>query len=477
MIPTTKDAFKLLLDGSLVFAAMESAGIRIDMDYLDRTEKELKVKITELESKIKQDPVWKEWKKVYKDKANLGSKDQLGHVLFNVLGYECKERTATGRPKADKATLQALDLPFLHDYRRIDKYKNVISKSFHGIRREVVDGFLHPFFNLHTVVTFRSSSDSPNFQNWDARDPEKAALVRDCFIPRKGRHLAEVDFKGIEVSVAASRTKDPVLMKYVSDSTTDMHRDTAMQLFFLEKSQVDKKTTRDWAKNRFVFPQFYGDVYFQCADYIWDGVVNESVRIPGTETSIREHLQANGIRELGDCSAGAYTKPGTFVHHCRGVESSLWNDRFRVYAAWKRKQYDYYRRKGGFRTLTGFYVHWAKGGILNKNEATNYDIQGSSHHCDLWTIIQVHRWLRKHKMKTLLTGQVHDSLIADVPDEELQDFLDKVMDVIANDLPRHFSWIKVPMVAEAEVTDIDCSWYRKRPWSRNNGIWRPSDSH
>ena len=133
-----------------------------------------------------------------------------------------------------------------------------------AFEREQVKGILHPQFNLHNVISYRSSSDSPNFQNMPKRDKEIMKIVRSAIYPRRGNMLMEVDFSGLEVSIAACYHKDPVMMKYLTSDHSDMHGDMAQQIFLIKDFNRDlpeHKNLRQAAKNGFVFPQFYGDYY------------------------------------------------------------------------------------------------------------------------------------------------------------------------------------------------------------------------
>ncbi len=454
---SSPEAVKLLLEGSLTLAQIEQNGIRVDTDYLHKTMDTLSKRIREKETKLRQDEVYNRWRRVYGQKTNLDAPEQLGKVLFDVLKfpYPADELTQTGKYQTDEAVLSKVDHPFVKEYLYTKKLKKVNGTFLKGIRDETIDGYLHPFFNLHKVVTFRSSSDSPNFQNFPKRNPEMYELVRRCFIPRsKGRILGEVDFAGIEVRVACCYTKDPQLIKEFTGPDSDPHGDTARQLFFLTKEQVDKKTTRDWAKNRYVFPEFYGSVYFQCAPHIWEAI-EAGAKLPNSDVTIKEHLKSHGIKRLGKCNPQEKPKPGTFEYHVKTVEYSFWNDRFKVFTKWKKDWWNAYLNEGGFRTYTGFYIQ----GNYKRNEVLNFAIQGSAFHLLLWSLIQIQKWLRKYKMKTKLIGQVHDSMVLDIHPDELKTVIDKIKEIIAVDLLKHWKWIIVPMNVEVELAPPNGSWH------------------
>lgn len=482
-------ALELLHEGAKALAIVESNGIRVDTEYLERTIKQTDEAIAELSGKLQSTKVFKRWKKLHGDKTTLGSREQLASVLFDALElpYPVEDRTATGKYRTDDEVLAKVDHPFVADYRRLLDMQKDRSTYLEGIRREVVDGYFHPTFNLHVASTFRSSSGSDredttrggrdlNFQNLPIRDPARGAMVRQAFVARKGHRLLEIDFSGIEVRVSACVHRDPVLIKYIKDPTTDMHRDTACQLFKLTPEQVDKRTTRDWSKNRFVFPQFYGSVYFQCAPSIWEAVTTNTVPIPGLGITVREHLANQGITELGECNARGKPRPGTFEHRCMEVEDSFWKERFTVYDQWKRDFYRAFQKNGGFHTLTGFWIGAVgnKGeGILKKNDVTNYPIQSAAFHCLLWSLVRIVKYIRKYKMGAKVVGQIHDSILIDAPDNEVQDVLHNAKRIMTVDLPAAWDWICVPMETESDVTPVDGSWHSKLQWECYSGTWGP----
>lgn len=501
MVPATPAAYQLLQEGIIALAAAEHAGMRIDMDYLNRTYKETEQKVKELEADLKKDATYKTWRKCYGEETNLTSRDQLGRILFQELGYENRAGWTSGdgtgtvyatkeeaekhrgkgkvKPKADEKALEHIDLPFVKKYIKLEKLNKVLGTYLSGILREVVDGFLHPSFNLHTAVSYRSSQQNPNAQNMPARNQEMAKLVRQCFIAREGYHLVELDMSGAEVRVSACYNKDPVLIKYIKDPTTDMHRDTASKLFMLpveflkENKDWAKKTIRDWAKNRFVFPEFYGSVWFQCAPDIWSAFSDGKIMMPGGKQSLMEYMESKGITELGDLNPRDNPHPGTFAHQVREVEKDFWNNRFKAYSQWKKDWWAAYQKNGYCQSYTGFTFTMGKRGFLQRNDCLNYCVQGASFHCLLQTLIWMHKWLKRYKMKSRIIGQIHDSIIADVHPSELQDYLSTLKYLLTDKLVKQWKWLIVPLECEADVAPLGKSWYDKAPYIEKGGVWQP----
>jgi len=453
---TTIDAYKLMHEGVLALAQVEANGMRIDLDYLNNALKENSKKIAILSEEIKSDKVVRIWKKRFGVKTNLDSGDQLGKVLFDNLGYECKEKTDKGKPKTDIESLETLDIPFVKKYLHLKKLKKAQATYLKGIQREVCNGFLHPVFNLHIAQTFRSSSDSPNFQNLPIRNPEMAELIRKCFIPRKGGRIVETDYGGIEVHAAAWYHKDPVMLNYICDPSKDMHRDMAAQCYKLSTKQVTK-LIRYCGKNKFVFPQFYGDWYLSCAPALWSSIDQLGLET-AKGTPLKEHLAKKGIHDLGSLNPKVSPVKGTFIHHIMEVQEDFWGRRFKVYTEWKNKWWESYRRTGKFQTLTGFEIT----GWMKRNEVINYPVQGVAFHCLLWSLINLQKQLKKYKMKTKIVGQIHDSIVSDVPDKEFKDYLEISNDVMTKQIVKHWPWIITPLEVEAEASPVDGSWFEKK---------------
>jgi DNA polymerase-1 len=468
MKATIRDAYNLFHEAQIAFADIESNGIRVDEDFLEKSTNKIGKEIIQLEEELKGDEVFKIWQKEFKGGTNLGSLSQLAQVVFEIMKYPCTERTATGRPKADEAAFSKVKLPFVKKYNRLQKLKKAKNTYLTGIKREVVDGLLHTFFNLNTVASFRSSSDSPNFQNFPIRNAEFAELIRRCFIPRKGHRLVKIDYSGIEVKIAACYHKDPNMLAYIRDPSKDMHRDMAAQCYMLKPEQVSKQA-RYYGKNAFVFPQFYGDYYLNCSKALWEAVTKADLKIEGTDISLKDHLKEKGIRKLGACLQNERPISGTFESHIKDVEEDFWRRRFAVYKQWKENLWSKYQETGRITMLTGFPIK----GLFRKNEAINLPIQGSAFHCLLWSMIQLWKYIRKNKLKTKIIGQIHDELDLDIPYEETQEVLTAAKRIMTKDLLEHWKWIIVPMEIEVEAGDKD--WFEMKPWHEKDGVWIPKE--
>ena len=469
MQPVTYEAYKLIHDGILALGRAELQGMRVDMDYCGRKTKFLEKKILHLKDNLEETELVKVWRNRFKQKTNLKSGTQLGEILYKVMKIEKTKMTKGGAGATDESVLNELseDIPGISvilEIRKLEKIKDTYLASF---MREQVNGYMHPFFNLHTVVTFRSSCNSPNFQNIPKRDKEAMKICRQAIYPRPGHQLIEIDFSGLEVMIACCYHKDPTMFKYLTDRNSDMHGDMAAQIFLIDKFDKKKfvghKYLRDATKNSFVFPQFYGDYYKNNAIGIFkwcklpQGKLTKSMGIEIEEgLTIGAHLISKGIKSFDD-----------FVQHMKEIEEDFWGRRFKVYAAWKEDWYEGYLQKGYLDTLTGFRCH----GEMSRNDAINYPVQGSAFHCLLWSFIQTDKLCYFEGWDSKPIGQIHDALIADIHPGELEYVSKTIHKITTEDLPKAWPWIIVPLEVEADLCEVD------KPWSEKQSYKLPEVQH
>lgn len=457
MKPINNQAHKLLLDGCEALSQVETNGIRIDTDYLNKAIRKTSMQISEITDGLKQHKIYRTWRRQYGSKANLASREQLGRILFDVMKFDCPFRSEkTQRPKADEEALKSTGLKFVGRYLKLEKLKKARGTYLQSILRETTDGFIHPNFPLHLTRSYRGSSDHPNFQNIPMKNPFIKKLIRRTFIARENHQLIELDFKGAEICSGTCYHKDPQMVKYILNPKLDMHRDMGAECYMVKKSQVSWGI-RDCGKNRFVFAEFYGDWYKTRAASLWKGIAEMNLKIEETGVDLYTHLKSKGIYKLGACDPDEEPEEGTFEKHIQEVEYNFWHKKFRVYNQWKKDWWDEYQKKGWFELLTEFKIE----GQYDRKQVINYPSQGTAFHWLLWSLIKIQRQMTKYKMKSLIVGQIHDSIVGDVHKREKKDYLEIAKQVIYEEIRKHWKWIIVPLIVEAEVAPIGGSWYDK----------------
>lgn len=455
----TNEAYQLFHEGCVALSQVETNGMKVDEDYLHKAIENTSTKIKILTNKLKDKEIYRVWKRTYGDRMNIDSPQQLGKVLFDVMGYPCSKYTGKSRQAAtDEETLKATGLKFVSKYLKIKKLKKARSTYLRGILRESINGFINPSYNLNLPQSMRSSCDHPNFQNFPIRNPDISELVRSAFISRwKKGQICETDYGGAEICGATCYHQDPNMIDYIINSKRDLHRDMAGDCYILRKKEVNKMA-RYCGKNMFVFPQFYGDWYLSCAKSLWEAIEKFGLTNPTTGESLYRHLKKQGIRELGECDSKHKPKRGTFEYHIQQVEKHFWHKRFKVYDQWKRDWWDDYLEKGYFDMLTGFRIE----GVLERKKVINYPIQGTAFHWLLWSLIQIQKRLNKYKMKSKIVGQIHDSIVADIFKGELKAYLEICKEIMTEKIRKHWKWIVVPLTIEAEAASAGRSWFEKK---------------
>lgn len=465
--PATPEAYQLLLEGVQTFAKMSAIGIRIDEAYLRQSIESTKNRITEMQQLLETSEEYKVWRRVYGDRTNLNSRVQLGEVLFRHVGkhkrnpfmVEKDRTTGNSRPMNSEAAFEHVKTPFREAYFGIAKLKKALTTNLLGIQKETINGRLHPFFDLHTVESYRSSSSRPNFHNQPTRDKVIAEIVRKCIIPRKGNVLLEADYSTQEVKVSWCYNKDPILRRDILEG--DMHTDRAKDLFMLTDKGLGSikrgspgYMTRYIAKNRFVFAEFYGDYYANIAPKLWDAISLYGLT-DANGKSLFEHLSERGIYTLGACDPAQEAEEGTYEMHVRDVERRMWNETYQVYNQWKQDWWAQYQRQGGIHTLTGFTLS----GVFRKNQILCDPIQGSAFHCLLWSLIQIQKEFVRKKMKARIINQIHDSMVIDCPEREIQDVVEIVLRYAVRKVAKHWNWIQIPLSVDFEL--CRSNWYDK----------------
>lgn len=235
-----------------------------------------------------------------------------------------------------------------------------------------------------------------------------------------------------------------------------MHADMAKQIFKLpklNKSISEHKVLRDAAKNGFVFPEFYGDYYKNCAEGLackWGelplGRWKEGQGIKMPEGRLSDHLISKGIRSLAQ-----------FTEHIKDIEEDFKNNRFPDHIRWQNRWWQAYQKYGYIDMKTGFRCSE----IMNKKHIINYPIQGAAFHCLLWSFIRLDEIMREEKWDTKLIGQIHDSIIFDVNLSELHHVAKTVCRVTCVDLPKAWKWIITPLSVDMELCPVDGSWAEK----------------
>jgi len=221
-----------------VLARMERHGIKVDPTVLSEMSRDFGTRMEELEQDIH---------RLAGHPFNVGSPKQLGEVLFDELGLEGGKRGKSGTYSTDAEVLQGLaaqghDLPArVLDWRQIQKLKSTYTDALQDdINPDT--GRIHTAYQQAVASTGRLSSTDPNLQNIPIRT-EEGRKIRQAFIAEDGHQLLSVDYSQIELRLAAHVADEPDLKQAFRDGI-DIHAKTAAEVFDVELDAMDPATRR-----------------------------------------------------------------------------------------------------------------------------------------------------------------------------------------------------------------------------------------
>ncbi len=222
-----------------VLGRMETEGIAVDTSYLKTLSKEFEKQITRLTGQIYE---------AAGEEFNMNSPSQLGHILFDVLKLSSKRKTAkTSQRATDVGVLESLssehELPALMlEYRQLAKLKSTYVDALIELVSPVT-GRVHTSFNQTVAATGRLSSTDPNLQNIPIRTAE-GRKIRRAFVPRGDDYLLlAADYSQIELRLMAHFSQDKALLRAFRDAA-DVHARTAAEIYGIAEKDVTPEQRR-----------------------------------------------------------------------------------------------------------------------------------------------------------------------------------------------------------------------------------------
>ena len=434
---------ELFMDGLETLADAQMVGIKVDQPYYQEQKEVLGKKIERINKQITESNAADDFKLYTGYPLEVKTKDfstkDLRTLFFDVLGLDSVKLTEKGMDSVDRDVLEQLKHPIATKIvarRKLAKIKNTYLDQFD---KAATGGFIHPFLDLHNVASYRSSGSQPNLQNQPKRDAEAAEYIRRGFYPHDGQQLGEFDFGSLEVRIIGCASRDPRLVKYINDPSTDMHDDQAADLFMLDEEQRTKEI-RFYAKNCWVFPQFYGSSAWPCAGNLWSNCIDLKT---AEDISVKRHLRNQGIKTFDD-----------FVDHVTDCEADFWQD-FTGVRDWQSNLIADYQYRGFVEMFFGF----RRGGYLSDNQIINSGIQGSAFHLLLWAMIQSNREFKERKLRSRIIGEIHDSIMVSIQPEELETVVEIMHRNMIIKPQEEFDWLIVPLTVEFELGGVDESWW------------------
>jgi DNA polymerase-1 len=389
-----------------ILYTIERNGVLINANMLNIQSNEIGMKLVSLENTAYE---------LAEQKFNLGSPKQLQEILFGKLGIKPIKKTPSGAPSTDEDVLQelALDYPLpkvLLEYRGLAKLKSTYTDKLPKMINPKT-GRVHTSYNQAVAITGRLASSDPNLQNIPVRTAE-GRRIREAFIAPQGSHIVSADYSQIELRIMAHLSQDAGMLAAFANNE-DIHRATAAEIFGVERDAVDNEQRR-YAKV-INFGLIYGMSAFGLAQ-------NLNIERAAAASYIERYFaRYPGVRDYMD-KTRARAKQQGYVETYFGRR--LWVPEI--------NSPNGQRRAGAERA------------------AINAPMQGTAADLIKLAMIAVQNWLVSEGLHTKLIMQVHDELVLEVPDNELELIKTKLPELMQN-----VAKLDVPLLAEVGV---GCNW-------------------
>ncbi len=384
-----------------VLAEMEKNGIRIEIGYFQKLSQEFAQEIKKLEDKIYQ---------IAGQEFNPNSPKQLSFILFEKLKLPVIRRTKTGI-STDEDVLRTLspthDLPrLLLEYRELQKLKSTYIDALLSLVNPKTQR-IHTSFNQTVTATGRLSSSEPNLQNIPIRS-ELGRKIRSGFIPEEGWLFLSADYSQIDLRVLAHISQDSVLTEAFKKGE-DIHNATASEIFVLPKEKITPELRR--IAKTINFGIIYGMSAYGLA---------QQLNISGEE-------------------AEKYIE--NYFAKYSGVK--IWIEKILEEA-----------RKNGYVTTLLNRIRYlpeinSKNGQVRsfaERVAMNTPIQGSAADIIKIAMIRISDELRAKRLKSKMLVQVHDELLFECPEEEME-----IMKKLAKYEMENAIKLNIPLVADLKT--------------------------
>ena len=397
------------IEGPLIriLANMEINGISVKTDVIDRLKNELNEKIALLENKIHEEAGMD---------FNIGSHKQMGDVLYNKL------MLPKGKGKNAMSTSHEVLIKLRHlnpiiddilDYRALTKLVSTYLETFNSYVME--DGKIHTIYKQTGTRTGRLSSVEPNLQNIPVRS-EEGKQIRKAFIPSENSYLLSSDYSQIELRVLAHISNSRSL-KNAFINGEDIHTHVASDIFDVPESEVTKNMRR--TAKAVIFGIVYGISGYGLGENL-DISPNEAKKY--IEKYLTLYPEVNEYMTEIVKKAKETSSVRTLLNRKRTIDE-LNNTNYMI-------------RQMGERI------------------ALNTPIQGTAADILKLAMIRIDEKLKEDNLKTKMLLQVHDELIFDVPDEELNIVIDIVREIMENVYK-----LSVPLKVEI---DYGRDWYEAK---------------
>ena len=368
-----------------VLSSMEINGINVRPNVIDELSKELKEKLALIEEEIYT---------LAGETFNVGSPKQLADILYEKIGIpkgKGKNATSTAHDVLIKYKDQYPIINKILEYRNLSKLVSTYLDTFNSYIRE--DGKIHTIYKQTGTRTGRLSSIEPNLQNIPVRS-EEGKKIRKAFIPSENGYLLSSDYSQIELRVLAHISSSESL-KNAFIHGEDIHTHVASDIFGIPESEVTPNQRR--TAKAVIFGIVYG--------------------ISGYGLGENLDISPQEAKKYIDKYLTLYPEVNSYMKNI--VEEAKQTGEVRTL----------FNRKREIEELknTNYMIR-----AMGERMALNTPIQGTAADILKMAMVKLHKELKDKNLKTKMLLQVHDELIFDVPENELEEVKELVRDTMEN---------------------------------------------
>lgn len=414
---------KLMIPLSFELAEMELNGVCVDVDYYKNLCADYEKKIEEVQKRLLEFKEVKILEEVQEKPVNFNSPPQMKVLLYEILkapilkytnDKKKKNKSAEKNPSTDEEVLTKLaDMGYefckvLLENRKLNKFLSTYIRPIPEIIKS--DGKLHTSYQQHITVTGRLSSSKPNLQNIPKKEPQKAKEVRNGIIASPGCKLMEADFKQIEFRLWANESQDPTMIADIAKDL-DIHKETASKSFHIPVDQVPKDV-REKAKT-ITYSVVYGK---------------------GEENLAKENnLTVEEVKSVLSVIFGRYPVAEKWINDTKKRAEQM--GFVTNWAGRKRRLTESFKSKNE--------------GVKNeaRRQAVNSPIQGGAHDIVTVATLRVAAELRARNLKSKLVMTIHDALVVDTKEEEI----DTVAEILRTKMEQSIPKITVPLKVDISI--------------------------
>lgn len=415
----------ILIPATRALVGIQNNGVPFHRGRLNQMQKQMEEEISEAYDSLMNISEIKRFKEVEGKEFNPNSPTQLRKILFDYLNLPISKKTPTGAPSTDKEVLESLaemsDIPkMILTVRTKSKIKNTyIDKILPNLDK---DGRLRTNFNIHSTTSGRlSSSGKMNMQQIPRDDPS----VKGCIKARPGHKIISMDLQTAEMYIAAALSGDISLMGVFKDAK-DFHSSIASQVFNLKGCNVDEVKEHYATERQASKAVSFGILYGATAKKISSEISKSSA----------EYFSVSRANDVINKYFKTYSQLKKWIDS--NVEFISQNGFIYSFFGRKRRVPDVKSQDKGLA------AHEVR-------SALNFLIQSVASDINLLACIDMERYIRDNKMQAKIFALVHDSILAEVPEDEIEEYTRVLQEFVQKD--RGISIKDSPIKCDFEIGD------------------------